>query len=201
MPRVVLGVGRGQLARDHVHLRLGLADRDARLQPADQAQRVEASHLRLRLARAMPEDEQVPSRHAAAMMPLFDYLGRCTLPTDRMLLTGNLMPEAFVLAHRGFAGGHPAYFSGYYSGQDDQFRAVERMRHESVPVVVVSEDFEHFRATMPIVAAFVEENYVKGADIEVERNPPLAVYFPRFAAGTPDPATGWPCLHPNVSRR
>jgi hypothetical protein len=157
--------------------------------------------LRLRLARAMPEDEQVPSRHAAAMMPLFDYLGRCTLPTDRMLLTGNLMPEAFVLAHRGFAGGHPAYFSGYYSGQDDQFRAVERMRHESVPVVVVSEDFEHFRATMPIVAAFVEENYVKGADIEVERNPPLAVYFPRFAAGTPDPATGWPCLHPNVSRR
>ena len=129
------------------------------------------------------------------MMPFFAYLGRCTLPTDRMLVTG-LMPEAFVLAHRGFAGGHAAYFSGYYSGRDDQALAVERMRHESVPVVVLSEDLEQFRATMPVVAAFVTGNYVKGAGIDVDGNPPLALYFRNSAAAARDPQTGWPCLHP-----
>jgi hypothetical protein len=153
--------------------------------------------LRIRLARPMPEDEHVPSRHAAAMMPFFAYLGRCTLPTDRMLVTG-LIPEAFVLAHRGFAGGHASYFSGYYSGRDDQVMAVERMRNESVPVIVLSEDLERFRAMMPIVAAFVEGDYVKGADIEVEQNPPLSVYFRRSAVGVRDPETGWPCAHPHV---
>jgi hypothetical protein len=114
-----------------------------------------------------------------------------------MLVTG-LIPEAFVLAHRGFAGGHASYFSGYYSGRDDQVMAVERMRNESVPVIVLSEDLERFRAMMPIVAAFVEGDYVKGADIEVEQNPPLSVYFRRSAVGVRDPETGWPCAHPHV---
>lgn len=148
--------------------------------------------LWIRLGREMPESEQVPSRYAAALMPFFAYMQRCTDPSDRLLVT-SLTPEAYVLANRGFAGGHVAFFSGYYSGAADQRLAVERMRREPVPVVILSDGLEQFRAEMPIVAAYVDQRYSKGAEIEVDEVPPLRLYFERASHPATDRATGWPC--------
>jgi len=151
---------------------------------------------RARLARAMPEGDQIPSRQAAALMPFMAFLQRCTPPTDRLLVTG-LRPEIYVLANRGFAGGHVSYSPGYYGDVAEQSLTVSRLRQQSVPFLLRLREIEPgLHRELPLVAAYLDEHYAPIAQIDVPETDgiQLSLERGRQARGT-DSATGWPC-HP-----
>ena len=181
---VVIGAGVREQAS-----RAGLQDPAAYLMP-----RVE--NLRARLAKEMPEGDQIPSRQAAALMPFMAFLQRCTPSTDRLLVTG-LRPEIYVLSRRGFAGGHVSYAPGYYGSVREQTLTVSRLRRQSVPFVLRLQEIEPgLHRDLPLVAAYLDAHYAPLAFIEVPEALGIQVYLERGRqAASIDPATGWPC-HP-----
>ena len=157
--------------------------------------RTRLADLSARLLRTMPEGDQMPSRYSAALMPFVAYLGRCTSPGDRLLMT-RMNPDVYVLANRGFAGGYIAYsiYDGYPTIAD-QAIAVRRMRTQSVPFALFEEDLGDFRRRKPLIAAFVDERYEALAVIEIEDASPLTLYVERKRRRVGlDAATGWPCF-------
>jgi hypothetical protein len=151
--------------------------------------------LRARLRKPMPERNHVPSRNSEALMPFYAFAGRCTAPSDRLVMTG-LSPDVFVLANRGFAGGQMAFRPSFYTSRPDQDRALARLHAQSVPFVIVSlEEEQAFRGAMPRIAAYVDEHYDTLALIRVPdtRGLQLFVERGRRPAGT-DRETGWPCF-------
>jgi hypothetical protein len=173
---------RGQLDRTGVLARSGaMSDR--------------AQDLWVRLRKPMPEGDQVPSRYAAALMPFFAYLQRCTLPNDRLMMTG-LFPEVYVLSERGFAGGQMAFMPGFYSTDAEQTLTLKRLDRQSVPFVVLVLGIESlFQTRMPRIASYVETRYEPMATIEVPETLGVRVYVERGrpSAGV-DQATGWVCF-------
>jgi hypothetical protein len=169
--------------------RAGLQDPAKYLMPRVQ-------NLLARLAKEMPEGDQIPSRQAGALMPFMAFLQRCTAPTDRLLVTG-LRPEIYVLANRGFAGGHVSYAPGYYGDVKEQTLTVSRLRRQSVPFVLRLQEIEPgLHRDLPLVAAYLDEHYAPLAYIEVPEALGIHVYLERGRrAASVDPATGWPC-HP-----
>lgn len=159
------------------------------------AVRSRAADLASRLQKQLPEGDHVPSRYSRAMQPFLEYLGRCTSPGDRIMMTG-LFPEVYVLAGRGFAGGHVAFLPGYYTSASDQARTVARLERQSVPFVASVKHLEpDLRADLPLVMAHVDARYHPLADIAVPETQGVRVYVEsgRTATGT-DAATGWPCF-------
>jgi hypothetical protein len=151
--------------------------------------------LRARLSKPMPERNQIPSRNSEALLPFYAYVDRCSLPTDRLVMTG-LSPDVFVLANRGFAGGQMAFRPSFYTTVDDQQRALARMRAQSVPFVIVAlEEEAAFREAMPLIASYIDEHYDKLALIPVPDTRGLQLYVERGRkpAGV-DAQTTWPCF-------
>jgi hypothetical protein len=107
-----------------------------------------------------------------------------------------LYPDVFVLAERGFAGGHVAFLEGFYSSPSDQELTLARIRRESVPFVLVLEDQEDtFRRGFERVADHVRTHYAPMADIAVEETARLSVFVENDRRSTTtDAATGWPCF-------
>jgi hypothetical protein len=151
--------------------------------------------LGTRLRQTMPVGSQVPSRNSEALMPFFAYLERCSSPHDRLVMTG-LQPDVFVLANRGFAGGQMAYRPAFYATDEDQRKAIARMRSQSVPFVIVGlEEETGFRGALPLVAAYVDAHYEPLAQIPVPDTRGLQIYVERGRrAASVDAATGWPCF-------
>ena len=140
---------------------------------------------------------KLPSRVSAGLVPFFRYLSRCTSPTHRLLVSGPYA-DVFVLARRGFAGGHIAFTEAFYDSAADQQLTLQRMKRESVPFVVLPlDDQDAFAHSFPLVLAHVTAAYdlltdipadgLKGIRIMVERARPRL--------GT-DSQTGWPCFVP-----
>ena len=154
--------------------------------------------LARRLQQTMPQGNHVPSRNSEALRPFYAYVQRCTLPRDRLVMTG-LQPDVFVLANRGFAGGQMAYRPAFYASVKDQRKAIARMEAQSVPFVIVAlEEERGFRGALPLVASYVDGHYEPLAKIPVPDTRGLQIYIERGrrAAGR-DTATGWPCLSPS----
>jgi hypothetical protein len=115
------------------------------------------AELRQRLAKAVPEGDQVPSRQAAALMPFMAFLQRCTARDDRVLVT-SLRPEIYVIANRGFAGGHVSFAPGFYGSDTEQALTLSRLRHQSVPFVVRILDVDaELVETMPLVMGYLND--------------------------------------------
>ena len=107
-------------------------------------------------------------------------------------------PEVFVLARRGFAGGHMMFFGQFNAATRDQALAVQRLARQSVPLVLIAGSNrvgfrEHFRD----VARYADAHYQRmasigaGADLHVidvlrETSRPTS-------ASAHEP-TGWPCF-------
>ena len=160
-------------------------------------------HIRLTRERlTAPHAEQMlPSIAAKALVPFYDYVGRCTAARDRLLIVG-LIPEAAVFARRGFAGGQAALFSGYYEDERYQRSIVNRLRREAVPLVLVQGESadDDFDSTFPIVAGYVRARYVPLATVGDARGPG-GVSLLRLGSQPVTPAdgvTGWPCQHQRV---
>ena len=127
--------------------------------------------------------------------PWRNTIERCSLPGDRLVMTG-LQPDVFVLANRGFAGGQMAYRPSFYASEKDQRNAIARMQAQSVPFVIVAlEEESGFRGALPLVAAYVDAHYEPLAMIPGPDTRGLQIYIERGRhAASIDAATGWPCL-------
>ena len=141
------------------------------------------------------EARKLPSRVSAGLVPFFRYVNRCTAPTDRLLVSGPY-PDVFVLARRGFAGGHIAFLQSFYHSDADQRLTLMRMQRESVPFVVLPlDDQDAFAGSFPHVLAHITATYDLLADIPVDglKGVRIMVERARTRTGT-DSETGWPCF-------
>ena len=147
------------------------------------------------LTRPEMDARKLPSRVSAGLVPFFHYVNRCTDAKDRLLVSGPY-PDVFVLSRRGFAGGHIAFLEKFYHSDADQLLALERMKHESVPFVILPlDEQEAFARSFPKVLAHVTATYDVMADIPVDglKGVRIMVERDRPRHGT-DPETGWPCF-------
>jgi hypothetical protein len=163
----------------------------------DDLEHVEQHTAALITALTRPEMDarKLPSRVSAGLVPFYHYVNRCTDGRDRLLVSGPY-PDVFVLSRRGFAGGHIAFLEKFYHSDADQLLALERMKHESVPFVILPlDDQDAFARNFPKVLAHVTEAYDVMADIPVDglKGVRIMVERARPRHGT-DPETGWPCF-------
>ena len=163
----------------------------------DDLEHVEQHTAALITALTRPEMDarKLPSRVSAGLVPFFHYVNRCTDAKDRLLVSGPY-PDVFVLSRRGFAGGHIAFLDAFYHSDADQQLTLERMKHESVPFVILPLDEQDaFARNFPKVLAHVTEAYDVMADIPVDGLKGVRIMVerarPRHAT---DPETGWPCF-------
>jgi hypothetical protein len=122
------------------------------------------------------------------------YLSRCTLPSDRVLVTG-FMPEIPFRANRPFAGGLLLSFSGHWSTPADQQWVIARLHRESVPLVVNL--LPDRLAPYPVLSEYVHRNYVLAGESTFKRGPEVFQIFAKRVFPRPvsaDYATGFPCF-------
>jgi hypothetical protein len=138
---------------------------------------------------------KLPSRVSAGLVPFFHYLARCTTASDRLLVSGPY-PDVFVLGRRGFAAGHIAFLEGWYTSDADQILALERMRRQSVPFVVLPlDDQQTFASNFPRLLSHVETAYEPMVDLPAEGLKGIRILVERSRPRTgTDAATGWPCF-------
>jgi hypothetical protein len=187
---VVLTVGAAALAADVREQlgRMGVLSRPVTVKQV-------ASDMRRRLQKRLPEGNHVPSRYSAALLPFLAHVRRCTSPADRLMMTG-LFPEVYVLAERGFAGGHVGFLPEIYTSDDDRAQTIARLERQSVPfVILVNQTAPDLRVRMPDIVTFIEERYRPLFHIAVPGTQGVQVLLDlRGRSYRADPSTGWPCF-------
>ena len=133
-----------------------------------------------------------PSRQAAALMPFFSYLDRCTSTADRIIVTGE-SPDVVVLAGRRFAG-DGAVFGAWYSSAVHQDRTLEQLKARPALFVLLM-DAAAFRTRFPVIDLYIQGAYELMGTVPVEGAEPIPilVYRDRMPDGT-DAMTNWPCF-------
>lgn len=123
------------------------------------------------------------------------YLRRCTQPTQRIFVGDNL-PELFYFADRRFAAGQLSFFSNFYSSSAQQRAAVERWKHQVVPIVLVQAQpqfDEEFGADYPLLAEYLRAHYRRAANLRVKRGAIMDLWVDRGQSFVPDRESGLPC--------
>lgn len=152
------------------------------------------AHAQARIAelQAQASPGQFPSRIVRALVPFFQYTGRCTATDHRLFVAGEA-PEVYVFARRLFAGGQPALRSGFFGTTADQRRLVSRLRRQQVPLALVlpGSDAERF----PLVMNELRREFRPVLEIPVEgQDNVLVLANRRIHASSVDAATGLPCF-------
>jgi hypothetical protein len=147
------------------------------------------------LTRPEMDERKLPSRVSAGLVPFMHYVNRCTTASDRLLVSGPY-PDVFVLARRGFAGGHIAFREGFYQSDADQDLTLERMKRQSVPLVVLPlDDQDAFERSFPKIQAHLTAAYDVMTEIAVDGLKGVRILVERARARTgTDSDTGWPCF-------
>ena len=124
-----------------------------------------------------------PSSVSEALLPFFHYLQRCTSRDDRLIMT-HLYPDVFVMAERGFAGGHEAYREGFYTSAADQEQMLARLHRQSVPFVLISAAQEvEFRDNFDRLASYIDERYQPMTSVPVEESGAVRATGPNEQSG------------------
>jgi hypothetical protein len=110
-----------------------------------------------------------------------EYLRMCTAPTDRVLVVADA-PEILAFAGRSFAGGHPTFRPGFYTLASDQRETLERLSHESVPVVLLDQEqsyASHFIPQFRLIHEHVMAAYERAGELPAPAGPPVQVFTER----------------------
>lgn len=144
------------------------------------------------LASPHRQDLAPPSRYSQALMPFFKYLDRCTVPSDRLIVTSEL-PDILVLAGRPFAG-DGVVFGAWYSSATHQDRSIAHLRERPALFVLHMDDYGAFRSRFDMVDAYLSQEYEPMAEIPVEGAGSIRILAQRSRRAVRiDPETGWPC--------
>jgi hypothetical protein len=126
-----------------------------------------------------------------------EYLRQCTAPADRVLVVAD-SPEILAMAGRPFAGGHPTFRPGFYTLARDQQQTIERLRRQSVPVVLLDEEHSyssHFVPQFRLVHEHVMANYERAGELPAPAGAPVQVFTMRGRATSGQyRTTGLPCF-------
>jgi hypothetical protein len=153
--------------------------------------RAQAQEVAARLR--SPHSADAPSRYAVALRPFFAYLDRCTLPSDRIMVTGDF-PDVPVVAGRRFAGDGVVFGSTYASSRY-QDQTMVRLRADPALFVLHMGAYDTFRERFALVDAYVNESYRPMADIDVEEGGTIRILVEKSRQATvADASTGWPCF-------
>jgi len=148
---------------------------------------VVSAHLRRLPPRDWSEFETDTSLPQAAR-----YVAECTSPDDYLLVAAEA-PEIHVFARRRFAAGQAALAMGLYTSQDDQRRALARLRGQSVPIMLAeAARFQsEFVFTYPLIAAYIKDHYRQAGTIDDRF---LVFVEADRAPWRVDPHSGLPCF-------
>lgn len=109
------------------------------------------------------------------------YVALCTAATDRVLAAG-YFPEIPVFSRRLFAAGQLNFALGVGESKQDQHRALERLRGQSVPIAITVpvEQFNvEFGDDYPLLAAYLAERYREAGVFEIDAQPRLRILVDR----------------------
>ena len=153
-----------------------------------------ASATRQELKGLPPETWQ--GREVTGTLEVARYISECTRPEDHLMVAG-YAPEVPVLARRPFAAGQSKLAFSFYKSDVDQRRALERLKGQSVPIVLANyEEFgEAFVTDYPLLWDYVSARYERAGIISVDEEPRYIVFADtrRAPSGT-DEALGLPCF-------
>jgi hypothetical protein len=121
------------------------------------------------------------------------YLDRCTVPTDRVLLTW-FGPEYYYFSRRPFGGGLGLLYPGRaFTRAVDQERIVDQMRRERVVLVMTNEE----RAPIsgyPILAAYLAKEYRPAGSFTMYDDTRVTIAVRRDLTATRTYGSArWPC--------
>jgi hypothetical protein len=125
-----------------------------------------------------------------------NYLGVCTAPTDRILLTWPA-PEFYFFAGRGFAAGHVWFLvpRGFISDKDQDLM-LHRLDAQSVPLALVNETrYDEFATSLPRIAGYIETTYEKIGTFTIRDGSEIAIRLHKNAKAVSQYGDQpWPCL-------
>jgi len=134
---------------------------------------------------------------SAGTPEMADYLRACTAPADRVLMMASA-PSLVAMASRSFAGGQPTFTPGFYTSEDDQRRVIERVRAQSVPVVVTSLEetyLEDIAPEFPAIHEYVMASYEPAGTLPARGRDPMRLLVRRgLVPVRPYGTTGLPCF-------
>ncbi len=167
-----------------------LDDADLRVGPRAAWAHLEGTYRRLHLR---PIDDWAPLGVDSGIQGLARYVLRCTSPDDRLLVAGAFAPEIYFYVERGFAGGQVHFLPNWHRSPEDQRFTIERLRRQSVPVVLMGDQESRFAETYPDVATYIRRQYVEVPYAQHDR-PAWRVLVERGRAfASTDAQTGLPC--------
>jgi len=168
---------------------------DAGLLDSWQMTAVRFEEVRTRLRGLPPADwSQV---EMGGSLPAARYIALCTTPRDDLFVAG-YAPEIYVLARRRFAAGQGTVSLGFYTSDEDQRRALERLAGQSVPIVLAeANEFEEgFVSDYPLLARHLFDHYRDAGTIELDGEARLRVFVDSSRPLTGiDPLLGLPCFN------
>ncbi len=134
----------------------------------------------------------------AGALNVSDYLRACTKPDDSALVVSST-PEVAAMANRAFAAGQPTFRPGFYATVADQRRMLDRLRRQSVPVVITeAEDtyVESLAPEFPLIHEYLMASYMTAGELLGADGKPMRVLIARerVAPLRTYSTTGLPCF-------
>ena len=134
----------------------------------------------------------VLSGAAEPLVPFLHYVRECTSTNDRLLYIG-YQPEVYVVAGRGFGGGHMMFLGRFHSLPDEQALTVRRLASQQVPFVLIpAEMHEDFPRVFSQVWQYVNRQYVPFTSVDVNGRP-LAILVQASRIAGRQAEREWPC--------
>ena len=109
--------------------------------------------------------ERWTSPESAGPIKLVFYLDACTQPADRVFVS-QYLPQVPALSRRAFAGGQPDLRPGFFATDEDQQLFLERIKTQSVPVLIVppADEYGGFVEAFPEVARYFAADYAPAGE-------------------------------------
>lgn len=129
------------------------------------------------------------------LAPFLEYVRECTSRNDRLLYVG-YQPEIYVIADRGFAGGHMMFLGGFHASPGEQALTVGRLAEQQVPFVLVpAAERAGFEQGFAQVASYVNARYRLLTSVEMDGGSVDILVDASRLDGQPAPGE-WPCPLP-----